>query len=251
VPTPTRPLPHGTMQVPFAEMVAMGRVQYWRMIAKFGRNTSIGATQEDIWVAGGVIVYPSVAIVASVVSDDAADAIAGTGGRTVLVSGLDADYIEVSETVELAGLTPVATVQTFIRINTTQVILAGSSLENAGDITASLNGNVQTTIEATEGLNHDSHYHVPAGHTAYLLDAITWQGADSTAQVGFYYHTDGVDTARISPGNFLSYREPVSAIIGLNFEMLEKGDIKMTAANLGGGTIDQAVYYRLLLTENR
>jgi hypothetical protein len=83
----------------------------------------------------------------------------------VLISGLDANYAEISETVTLTGTVAVTTTASFLRINTA-IILAGS---NVGNITIANGGTTYGYIQADLGTTQSSVYTVPAGHSLYLI----------------------------------------------------------------------------------
>lgn len=142
------------------------------LVDKFGYNPSVGTTSEDIWVHGGIITYPVVAAKASVVSnsteDDADKDPVGTGAYTVSIEGLDTNYAEISETVTLDGTTPVSTINSYIRINASIILTAGSGGANIGTITVSIGGNIQREIAPGRNRANATHYTIPAGKTGYL-----------------------------------------------------------------------------------
>lgn len=70
----------------------------------------------------------------SVSSTNANDTAAGTGARTVLITGLDENYNDVTESIILNGLTGVNTTKQFIRVFKVRVTTAGSGATAAGDI---------------------------------------------------------------------------------------------------------------------
>lgn len=147
----------------FKHQVALGRVPGWEVQRKFGMNNAVAAGTEEMWPLGVTRVVPTTAAVASASSDDAADTnTTGTGGWTLEIQGLDEDYLEVSETINLNGLGTVSTTQTFIRINRAVVLTAGTGEINAGNITINVGGNPQAYVEAGEGQTHQTHYTVPA-----------------------------------------------------------------------------------------
>ena len=74
------------------------------------------------------------------VSDDADDTSAGTGARTIFIQGLDADYDELTEVLIMNGLTPVQSVNTYMRIFRTQNITAGATEWNEGMDSAAYGG---------------------------------------------------------------------------------------------------------------
>ena len=123
-----------------------------------------------MWPPGTAKVWPTSAAVAAVVSSSTADVnTSGTGGWTLQVYGLDAAGLEVSETVNLTGQTPVNTTQTFLRINRAIVLTAGTGQVNAGNISITVGGNLQAYIEAGESQTHQTHFTVPA-NKVFVID---------------------------------------------------------------------------------
>lgn len=128
----------------FSLETALGNVPDYAREFKFGKSldcdsgvpTDIwdgadGLTSTDIWVA------PTTARVHNIVSTDAADAAAGTGLRTVRVSGLTSwTTKEVSEVVTLNGLTDVPTGNSYVIVHRLEAITFGSNFTNEGLITA-------------------------------------------------------------------------------------------------------------------
>jgi hypothetical protein len=172
---------------PFELQVARGQIQGHKTIFKFGNNADINGSLETIWSQGGLYAYPAAAIAMKVSSSSNDDAIAGTGAQTVTVSGLDANYNEVSEIVELNGQTEVLTTTEFIRVNRAFVVTAGSGGTAAGTIyvgTGTVTTGVPATIyaEIALGFNQTTMavWTVPAGYTLYVTGG-TFSAASNNA----------------------------------------------------------------------
>ena len=148
-----RPTPH------LLHDVVKGNIWDSKPLNIFGFNRNVGTSYETVWDDGGDYVYPSSAVAMDVVSSSASDTM------QVLISGLDANYDQISETVTLTGTSAVTTSTSFFRINSA-VILAGS---NAGDISISNGGTKYAFIGAEIGITQSSVYTVPAGHSIYLF----------------------------------------------------------------------------------
>lgn len=154
--------------------MAAGRFQGFDIVNKFGTNADVDTDTlpEDVWEGGGTYTgFPSDLELVEVVSASANDASAGTGARTVRITGLDADYNVLSEIVTLNGTTPVDTVAQFRRVHTATVLTAGSGGVNAGIITirhTTTTANVFVTIPVGRNQSNCSGYTVPAGYTAYM-----------------------------------------------------------------------------------
>jgi len=160
---------------PFELQVARGQIPWHNLLFKFGNNSDINGSLETIWSGGGLYVYPTSAIIMTVSSSSANDTSGGTGARTVLVSGLDANYYEISEIVTLSGQTPVNTVNSYIRMFRAFVVTAGSGGTAAGTIyvgdgtvTAGVPATVYAEIVLGENQTTMALWTVPAGYTAYI-----------------------------------------------------------------------------------
>ena len=148
----------------FNVAVADGQVPNWQVFRKFGICSAVPtSTTHEMWDgADDVRTLPTTAAVAAVSSTSADDTSAGTGAQTVTVMGLDENYLEVSETVSMNGLTPVNTTQTFIRVNSAYVATAGSGGTNAGEIDVDVGGDEQQHIAVGIGEAAGTGYCVPA-----------------------------------------------------------------------------------------
>lgn len=101
-----------------------------------GANDAVTTSYADVWKQNIVRTNPAAAVVLGIASSSANDTAAGTGARTVRVTGLDANYNFQQEDVTLNGTTKVNTVGTYLRVNKVEVLTAGSGGVNAGDIYA-------------------------------------------------------------------------------------------------------------------
>lgn len=174
---------------PFELQVSRGQIQGHKTVFKFGNNSDINGSLETIWSQGGIYAYPASAIAMKVSSSSTDDAAAGTGARTVVVSGLDENYNEASETVELNGQTEVLTTTTFIRVFRAYVATAGSGGTAAGTIyvgTGTVTSGVPATIYAviTLGENQTTMalWTVPAGYTLYITGGTFSAASNNAAQ---------------------------------------------------------------------
>ena len=161
---------------PFHLQVAQGQIAYHEHIYKFGQNAVVGNSVETIWQQGGLYSYPPSATTMTVSSSDTNDTSAGTGSRTVQISGLDGSYNEVSETITMNGQTAVTTSNSYLRVNRALILTAGSGGANAGivyvgtgTVTSGVPANVYTTING-DGTNQSlqAFWTVPANYNAYI-----------------------------------------------------------------------------------
>ena len=139
--------------------IARGLYTEWSTVQLFGFNRDVGTSYETVWNnGGGIYTFPGSAVQMSVVSDSASDTMG------VRISGLDASYNQISETVTLDGTTPVTTTASFLRINDARI----TSGNNVGDITIANGGTTYAFLEATYGIHQAAIYSVPAGHSFYI-----------------------------------------------------------------------------------
>ena len=138
--------------------IARGHYSNVTPVNLFGFNETVGTSYETIAKdGGGITPFPSSAVQMTLVST-AADTM------DVLITGLDADYNVLIETVSLNGTTPVITTNSFLRINGAQ-ILSGT---NAGDISISNGGTEYAFIGAGIGISQAIVYTVPANSKLYI-----------------------------------------------------------------------------------
>jgi hypothetical protein len=172
--------------------------------AKFGYNPEIdtGSVPEDVWSAGGVLVWPGSAAVATVVSSDANDAAAGTGAREIVLVGIDGNNDEVRETVALNGTTPVNSTAQFLFVNSAFGQAVGSGGVNAGTIDVSVGGNLVKQIAPGDGQCQCSHFAAPnalfSGEAAYItqIDATLGRNANAWALLQLVTQIPG-ETVRV------------------------------------------------------
>jgi hypothetical protein len=150
---------------PFELQVSRGQVDGHTGIEIFGytpniANTATGPMWEGQTQSGGLYVYPSVAAPLVLVSDSATD----NTTRSVVIDGLGANFVPLTETIALNGTTNVTTTNSFLRINGMSML----NSTNTGNITASISSTVYAKINAGVGQTQMSIYTVPAGYTFYL-----------------------------------------------------------------------------------
>lgn len=154
----------------------------------------------DVWEIGGVYPFQTSAVACEVVSNDADDTAAGAGARTVEITGLDANYAQIRETLTLNGVTPVATVRTYLRINDFRVVTAGSSGSNEGlvDFRVIAGSVVLSRIDNNgglfgDGIAHTGVYTVPAGFKwlPYYFSATTLKPQVDNVHLSLRYRPFG------------------------------------------------------------
>lgn len=140
-----------------------------RRVAGLGFNPDVdtGTVPEDVWPGGGLYPWLTVATNLEIVSTSALDTAAGTGARTISVACLDANYVEIPQTIALNGTTAVPIPLACLRVNGLALISAGTGRINAGDISVrdAGGGTVRSIMPLGYGVARQSIFTVPAGYT--------------------------------------------------------------------------------------
>jgi hypothetical protein len=120
---------------------------------------------------------------------------ASDNGKSVVLVGLDSDYLELSETVTVSSSGATTTTQSFKRIF--RAYVTNGSATNVGDIVVQKGGTTVATIKAGKAQTLMAVYTVPAGKTGYILKGTcTCQaGADATGDMFIRYF--GQDSFRV------------------------------------------------------
>lgn len=150
--------------------VARGLVSGASALSKFGRNPDIDTGTEDVWGVGGTWVPPTTARLHNIKSSNVNDTSAGTGARTISITGLNGSYAETTETVTLNGTSDVATANSYVIIYRMRVTTAGSGGTNAGNITATAQTDATVTAQITTGYAQTlmAIWQCPASYSFYM-----------------------------------------------------------------------------------
>lgn len=170
-----------------------------------GYNPSVSTTASNVWSGGATsYVQLTAGVAMEAVSASGNDTAAGTGARTIRVDGLlgssGNEYVPFSETVTLAGATPVALTNTnVIAVNRTTVLTTGSGKVNAGKIDvravsgAAVKSSIQALAEAS-GISSDFVFTIPASRYG-LLKKVQFYARTNTGDIWAYlktYNSSGV-----------------------------------------------------------
>ena len=176
-------------QVPYNLRVSQGAVAGASSLSKFGYNSDVDTGEETVWTQGGLYTYPPSAALVYISSSDVNDTIVGTGARTVTVEGLDTNYGQITETVNLNGQTQVATTTQYLRVNRTYVASAGSGGTGAGVIYVATSGaasgvptgTTYAAIIAGENQSQMAVYTVPAAYSLFIDNVYFTAAVSATA----------------------------------------------------------------------
>ena len=173
--------PYSTEPVLWQFGATLGRVAGHSRMAVYGRNTA-PAAGEDVWEGNSAYTFLAAASKLELLSASANDTAAGTGARSFTITGLDANFMPLSETIAMSGVTPVVTVNTYLRVNSMAIASAGSGQTNAGIVTLRVQGGgtTQAIAAATFGYAKQCVFTVPASQTLLVTDVLPECGISNT-----------------------------------------------------------------------
>lgn len=166
--------------------IAKGQFQNVSATHRFGAVPAMSQNQTGtIWDVNDTT-YPWASLAtAGTLSIPAVNA--SDNGKSVVIEGLDADYVEQSETVTVSSSGAVTTTNSFIRVS--QAYLTNGSPINVGAINVQISGTTVCRISAGRGISLMAVYTIPSGHIGYLTKGVcTCQsGADATGNMYVRY----------------------------------------------------------------
>src|SRR5210317_576708 len=194
----------------------------------FGYQVAVTTSFIPAWEFASVYAYPGSAITMTVTSASASD-----DGKTLLIQGLDANYVEISDTVTINGGGDINTNIPFFRIN--DVILT-SGATNVGLITIQNTGKTvkYAGIRAGDGRNQASIYTVPADKEFYLyrIDAFSNDGV--SAQPGLFRNFSQSSTGQQYTVARTTFYSNMNVQRRIPFKYNEKTDIQFQCATNSG-----------------
>jgi hypothetical protein len=246
---------------PFELQVARDQISYHESVHKFGFYNSVDTNLTTIWSQGGVYSYLSAASTLYISSSSTNDTGAGTGARTVTVSGLDNNFDEKIETVTLNGQSGVElNGSTWFRVNRIIVNTAGSGGANAGVLyvgtESAPSSGVPTNKYATVAIGDNQTlmciYTIPRGYTGF----ITQKDVSASSSAGKF----AILTLVARPfGGVFNAKDRVLSSEGYSvieysypLKFTEKTDIEIRAqADSAGGTVTVSAALDILIIQNR
>jgi len=242
---------------PFELQVARGQIQGHRNVTVFGFNPDVDTTQVSVWPLPSLITFPASAIQMTVSSTSANDTSAGTGARTVVVQGLDANYNEVTETVTLNGQTAVTMAASLLRVNYAYVATAGSGNSAAGDIyigtgtvTAGVPATVYDIIKFDYNNTTTGSYTIPAGYTGYVSQGLFSSGqAGGSNQVQGRLLTRGTNNIRMTAALTSLNNGVANYVFEYPLAVSEKTTIEATAVGSSSNNACSSMFILVLVKE--
>jgi len=236
--------------MPYLYDIAEGNVPDHTPFAKLGYNGDVGATEEDIITQGGVYYWIPTATALEVLSTGAGaanDTLAGTGVQKVKITYLDADYSQQTQTIDMAGATPVPlTDATILRVNSIRATQVGTGGVAAGTIIVRTVVGTNTVRAIAVGFTRGRGltYTVPLGRTLYITSMSVFSGYTTAGKVVRWVGRAQVDDT--APTVKINFFQPFFEAITednnfhTDFDMPIRipatADLKMSATSDGAGS---------------
>lgn len=233
-----------TPALPFEIAVSIGEVKGYKLITLVAVNSDVDTVSETIWEEEGIYVFPSAATIMTVSSDSVNDTAAGTGARNVIISGLDTNYDEITETVILNGTTAVSTINLFLRVQGNGLTVTdsgslggndGSIFIGIGTVTAGKPATVFGLINPGKNRSHVGVFTVPNNKMLKVENLTFSTGSAKFIVLEPFERPFGLNTF-INIASFSMFQ--ATAIIPANFSQarFEKTDIDIRAfIDVGSG----------------
>lgn len=218
-------------QIDYLIEVAKGNIPGTTVAGFAGAKPNITTSFETMWDIAGNFTFPTGDEAWEVLSSDADDTSAGTGARSILITGLDTNFDPVTEIVSLDGVTPVATTRTdWNRINDIFVVSSGSSENNEGTITLRVAsaGATRATILPTLARSFNGFFTVPTGKVFMVLQTASFTPKGEDIVIRNRIKLDGTNTF-LAGGDVSTYQNESMIAFKAIPIFAEKTDIEITA----------------------
>lgn len=210
---------------------------------QFGENTVVGSTEEDVQSQGGTLIFLQSAEFMEIVSTDTVnDIFGGANANSVLVKGLDENFEEIQEVVNLAAAFN-TTENRYMRIQVVEVNGVGTyGVTNIGiiSITSANSSTLQVEIPIAQGRSSSSHYTVPAGKNVIVTSFSATMNTGKSVNIFFNQRKNAeLVSGQMGPviveRIFRGLSTPVRGRSFGNLKFDERTDIWFSAATPGGG----------------
>ena len=245
----------------YYENILQGLIPGHKMVTIFGRNPDIdiGSVPEDVWNGGGTYTgqpIQSAAETIQITSSSVDDAAGGLGARTLRVFGLDENFDLAQEDFTMNGLVPVVSVTLWKRVYLAEVLTAGATAINIGDITIRHSitaANVFATLPAGQGKTTLAVFTVPRNKT-YFIKRLKNQigranGSAGSIQYSLRIRPEGgvynAERFETITTNFSDSYTLVGAIL-----VQEKSDIKVTVETCSDNNTQISAVFEGILIDN-
>ena len=224
--------------------LAAGELDGYSAVHKFGLIDGTNGTDwSTIWTQGEIngdqlvpwreIGDAGVVTVTSSLAGDTTD---------VTLEGLDDNYNFQSETLTLAGTADVVGTKTWHRINRMYMVTE----TNVGSITATVDGDIVSSIKAGRGQTLQAFYTVPAGKTGYLTHMQVSSNKNQAVEASLFVRPFG-GAFRVTGGTML-YQMEHTIHYSSPIPITEKSDMDFRAIGAANGVLSAS--FDLILVDN-
>lgn len=228
----------------FKLQVSRDQIEGHRSIFRSAHNDAVGSAT-TLWPKNTVYSFPASATQMTLYSSSTNDTT-----QTVLIDGLDADYKEISEVLQLNGQTGRQSTKSYLRVNTLTVLTdspVGNISFGTGSATSGVPANTYAYIQAGANISSSAIYTVPDNHDLYIYAGSLSVGDSTGSHVitsNFYSRINGVVylTSRIIAGagfQFFPYVIPV--------KVPARSDIYNNASSDGGTSAVASTFNGILI----
>ena len=206
----------------FGINVQKGLVTDFSAVGQFGYNPSVSTSFATIWGGTGLYDYPTTATTAVATSSNSAS----DDGGTILITGLNASFNQISETITIGGS---ASTNSFIRVFSARMLTATTGDANAGNITITVDSKTVAYITATYGSNLSAIYTVPANKRAYIISASIGMSKQKEVEAKILTKTINNGNVWNTVGYQTTFAVPIFREFPIPIVVEEKSDIEIRA----------------------
>jgi len=237
-----------TIHDSFLYAVAAGLVPGHTPIRKWGNNSAISTTEEDVWSAGGVYVFPSN-------SGESLEIVsAGADTAEITIEGLDVGFSRQTVTANLNGTTPVAIPGTWTRVNRAYNS-DSSAFANAVIVRKAGAGATYADLSVSHQQTSQAIYTVPSGYTGLILQADGSINRTGTSSLAADYFLNVREFGKVFRKKWhAGVQKDGSSLVFDNMvipeKLKEKTDVKMSGV-AATTTVSGSAWFYILLLENK
>ena len=250
-------------------VIAQGNISNKSIKRVYGKAKTMGTTWRIVWGLGSSTAYTFLTSASTLeaISSNANDTSAGTGARTIMISGLDSSFNEITEVLSMNGTSATsATSNSFYRVNEVSVNTTGTyGGTNFGNITLRVSGAgaslAYITGDETVGTSSygDSKsnlgiYSVPTGKTAFITGLRIYVEGNKSINIVLYKREDiGTTSAPQKPRTLLWSGRGIENDYVIEFDSYivinGESDIFLRAQT-GTGTADVIAGFDMLIVDD-
>lgn len=179
-------LPGGYPAQLWNALISWNKIDWLSVVQVFWYNPDVGTSTETIWDAGGLYSYLQNASTLSISSTEDQDTDGGTGANKIIISWLDANYMEISEEITMDGQNVVTTEKSFLRIHEMRVLTAWDDAKALWVITAKVWATIYWQINDWANKSLMAMFTIPKWKVGFVLQGKSTADGTKTVEVSFF-----------------------------------------------------------------